>query len=95
MLQNSIKEAMQALPPAKGNETGTTRVDPTLPGRQGLQGLDWAFLVLAVAVVAVGLVLAIRFRPHESLRQLRRQLGTPSTVTADRAGPAAGPGREG
>lgn len=79
LLQDSIKEALRMLPPATGNGTGTTVVAPALPGRTALSGQDWGFLVVSVALLVVGLALAFRFRPHDSVRQLRRLLGASGT----------------
>jgi hypothetical protein len=58
--------------PAAGAESGTTVVlDEYTPGR-GLNGGEVIVLVLSVAVVAVGALMAWRFRPPETVRQLRR-----------------------
>lgn len=35
LLQSSIKQALDALPPATGNQTGTTTITPALPAGQG------------------------------------------------------------
>lgn len=75
LLQDSIKVALADLPPAVGNETGTTLVVPELPGRTGLGALDWVFLIGSLAIGASGLWLAYLFRPQDSMAVLRRRLG--------------------
>lgn len=77
LLQDSINSALKKLPPATGNETGTTVVAPDLPGRLSLTGTDWFLLVVSGVLVTVGLGLSYRFRPADSLPTLRRALGTP------------------
>ncbi|HET7399392.1 MAG TPA: hypothetical protein VFJ94_12810 [Intrasporangium sp.] len=77
LLQASITDAVRALPPARGNDTGTTVVLPEQPGRGSLDGQDWGFLVSSVVVLLLGLVLAVRFRPRDSVGELRRRLGSP------------------
>lgn len=74
LLQASIEQALRDQPPATGNETGTTVVVPKLSGRSGVGGQDWGFLVLSVAVLALGLWLAFRFRPIDTVGDLRRSL---------------------
>jgi hypothetical protein len=57
---------------AVGAEAGTTVVlDEYAPDR-GLNGGEVVMLVLSVAVIAVGAWMAWRFRPPETVRQLRR-----------------------
>lgn len=85
LLQDSIKEALDNLPPAIGNETGTKVVLPELPGRPDLRGQDWGFLVGSVALLLLGVGLAFRFRPRDSVGELRRRLGASGT------GPDGGP----
>ena len=82
LLQDSIKEALSELPPATGNGTGTTIVSPELPGRHGLTGQDWLFLVASAVLVGAGAALAYRFRPHDSVAALRRRLGLPGSHDA-------------
>ncbi len=74
LLQDSIKEALLALPPPVGSDTGTKTVMPTLPGRSGLSALDWSFLFASVVLAMLGVALAVWFRPADSLRTLRRRL---------------------
>ena len=81
LLQGSIEGALAQLPTATGYETGTTVVVPAMPGRTGLTGQDTGLLVASIAVAGLGLLLAYRFRPHDSIRELRGQLKA--------AGPAA------
>ena len=57
---------------AVGAEPGTTVVlDEYRPG-QGLNGGELVLLVLSVAAIAGGLLLAWRLRPADTVRQLRR-----------------------
>ena len=74
LLQSSIKEAMSDLMPATGEETGTTVIRPALPGRDGLTGRDWSFLGASVLCLLVGTWLAYRFRPADTVGELRRRL---------------------
>ena len=74
LLQESIKVALSELPPATGNETGTTLVTPELPGRDDLTGSDRILLVGSLVLVAAGLTLSFMFRPHDSVGALRRRL---------------------
>jgi hypothetical protein len=75
LLQQSLQSGapMQG---AKGEETGTTTVHNSLNTRGRLAGADWVLLALSVLVVALGAWLAVRFRPPQSVRALRRQLAT-------------------
>ncbi len=74
LLQGSIKEAVAALKPAVGEETGTTiMVAPFVP-HGALTGTAWVFLVLSVLVTIGGTILAVRFRPPEGMRDLRRDI---------------------
>jgi hypothetical protein len=53
------------VPPAlTGEDTGTLAALDALPGRHGLDGGDWALLIISLVVGAAGLALAIRLRPH-------------------------------
>lgn len=70
LLQGSISEAVDSLEPAVGDETGTTVMLAPLPPRGALSVTDWVFLGLSVLAAAVGIVLAVLFRPTESLREL-------------------------
>ena len=79
-LAQSISEALSALPPATGEETGTTNVPSALPGRGALSGSDWLLLVLSVLLMGLGGGLAWRFRPRDNLRHLRAQLGSAPTT---------------
>ena len=74
LLQGSITEAVAALKPAIGEETGTRVMLGPLPPRGTLSGTDWAFLVLSLLVALVGAVLAILFRPRQDVRELRHSL---------------------
>ena len=79
LLQRSIRAALHNRPPATGVESGTTVVRPALPGRSGLAGQDWGFLAVSVLALLLGLWLAVRFRPHDSVRSLRAQLAADGT----------------
>lgn len=74
LLQSSIKEAVSDLMPATGEETGTAVILPALPGRDGLTGRDWSFLGGSMLCLLVGALLAYRFRPAETVGELRRRL---------------------
>ncbi|MHB1235638.1 MAG: hypothetical protein ACYCZK_08185, partial [Microbacteriaceae bacterium] len=74
LLQDSISVAVAALKPAIGEETGTTVVLGPMPPRGQLTGWDWTFLLLSVLAALLGTVLAVLFRPRESLHDLRRTL---------------------
>jgi hypothetical protein len=57
---------------AVGTETGTAVVlDPYRPDR-GLNGGETALLIISIAAIAGGVVLAWRVRPADTVRQLRR-----------------------
>jgi hypothetical protein len=75
LLQRSISDAISQLPPATGEETGTSVVLTPLPGRGALAAVDWATLATSTLLVLGGVALAARFRPHESVRALQRLLG--------------------
>lgn len=81
LLQGSIAEAVAALKPATGIETGTTVVLGALPPRGPFTGWDWAFLLLSALAVLVGVLLAVLFRPHDSLRELRQALSPPQAAS--------------
>ena len=87
LLQGSIEKALAEQPTATGYETGTTVVMSAMPGRTGLNGQDLGLLVGSVAVAGLGLVLAYRFRPRDSVRELRRRLAAERPVAAE--GPVA------
>ncbi|MBN9151131.1 MAG: hypothetical protein KF739_00825 [Cryobacterium sp.] len=73
LLQGSITEAVAALKPAVGEETGTTTM--LAPYAQGpLTGTDWAFLVLSVLAAVGGTILAMWLRPRQGLRELRHDI---------------------
>jgi hypothetical protein len=74
LLQQSLKSG--PMEPATGEETGTTVVHDGLSTQGRLSGGDWVLLVVSIAVAAVGVWLALRYRPSESVRALRRQLAT-------------------
>jgi len=74
LLQNSIEEAVSDLMPATGQETGTTVILPALPGRGDLSGRDWSFLGTSVLCLLLGALLAYRFRPADTVGELRSRL---------------------
>ncbi len=76
LLQQSLQGGapMEA---ASGEETGTTVVHDSLNPRGHLAGGDWVLLAISVLALALGGWLAVRYRPHESVRVLRRQLAAP------------------
>jgi len=78
LLQHSITEAVSKLMPAVGEETGTKVVSDPLPGRGALGGTGWAFLAASLFFVLLGSGLAYRFKPAETVGQLRERLGTPT-----------------
>ncbi len=86
LLQGSIKEALSMLKPATGEETGTTVVVPALPGRKALTGGDWGMLVAALVLALAGIGLAFRFRPDDTVGELRRRLGASGIVVGHDAG---------
>jgi hypothetical protein len=58
--------------PAAGAEAGTTVVLDEYTPDSGLNGGEVVMLVLSVAVIAAGAWMAWRFRPPETVHQLRR-----------------------
>lgn len=74
LLQDSIQDALANQPTATGYGTGTTIVTSAMPGRAGLNGQDLGWLIGSFAAVLLGLVLAYRFRPRDSVRELRNRL---------------------
>lgn len=91
LLEGSIKTALAALPPATGNQTGTTTIVPELAGRSGFGGQDWLFLLASIVSIVAGVWLAFLFRPHDSIGVLRSLLGPPpadpASVPADKREP--------
>jgi hypothetical protein len=83
-LQESIAEALSALEPAVGEETGTTIVLDPLPGRGSLTAFDWALLVLSFVTLAAGLGLAWIFRPKDTVHDLHERLADPADPTTER-----------
>lgn len=92
-LQASIEEALHDLPLATGTETGTTVVVPETSGGSGIDSEEWGLLIASFALLLLGVWLAVRFRPRDTVRALRRSLaggdtdesaGTPGTI--DRGG---------
>lgn len=88
LLQDSITQALDGLPAATGNQTGTTLVVPGLPGRSGIDGQGWGFLVVSFALLLLGVGLAVRFRPQDTVGELRLTLSPSATGNV----PAEGPG---
>ena len=78
LLQHSITEAVSKLAPATGEETGTKVVADPLPGRGALGGAGLAFLAASLLFLVLGGGLAYRFKPADTVGQLRERLGTPT-----------------
>ena len=74
-LQASIAQALGALPPATGEDTGTTVILPALDTRGSMSASDWLFVAISVLAMVSGLVLAYRFRPPDSMEELRLRVG--------------------
>ena len=79
LLQGSIWQALLELGPATGEQTGTTVVAPALPGREALTGRDWGFVAASVVFLLAGMGLAFRFRPRDTIGELRQRLGASRT----------------
>lgn len=62
---------------ATGEETGTTVVHDPLNPRGHLATGDWILLAISVLATLLGAWLAVRYRPPQSVRVLRRQLTMP------------------
>lgn len=60
--------------PITGMETGTTAMPDPLAGHTTWNGASWTYTVLCVLAVLLGLALGFRWRPNESLRELRLRL---------------------
>lgn len=84
LLQQSITVAVSKLVPATGEMTGTTLVLTPMRGRGGLTGQDWGFGVVSLLMVLAGAALALRFRPADNLKQLRRQLAGSASSAPER-----------
>lgn len=78
LLQGSIEEAVAALKPAVGEETGTTIMVAPYVSQGPLSVTGWVFLVLSVLLAIGGTVMAVRYRPRESMRDLRRDILGPT-----------------
>lgn len=81
LLQDSIQQAMSALPPATGSQTGTHKVSAELPGRPDLRVQDWVLVSASVLVLVLGVWLSFLFRPHDTMRTLRSRLAAPASVS--------------
>jgi len=86
LLQSSIKVALSQLGPARGEQTGTTVVVPALAGREGLSGRDWGFLGASLIFLLIGLGLAYRFRPVDTVGELRQRAGLSETAVSGDTG---------
>lgn len=85
LLEDSIREALAQLKPATGEETGTRLVPAPLPGRGTLAAGDAVLLVVSVLVLLLGVGLAWRYRPADTLGDLRGRLNAPKPGEASRA----------
>jgi len=63
---------------ATGEQTGTNVIVDTLAGRGDLTGADVVLLGIAAALALAGAFLARRWRPHDTIRALRRRFVTPT-----------------
>ena len=79
LLQHSIIEALSQLPPPTGEQTGTKIVLDPLPGRGNLTRTDFAFLIVSILMIFLGVGLSWRFRPTENIHELRQKLNPPGT----------------
>jgi hypothetical protein len=84
LLQDSISEAVANLEPATGDESGTGVVLPPLASQGAVVGFDWLFLAVSALALLAGGALTYLFRPHETLRELRRDvLAAQNVVRSD------------
>lgn len=86
LLQRSIEGALSELPPAVGEQTGTTVVAPALERQGDLTGRDWWFLATSTAALLAGVVLAYHFRPSDTLGDLRQRLAAGTATDNGGAG---------
>ena len=59
---------------ATGEETGTTLVSDPLPGATAWSPGAWLLAFAAIVLILVGVALAYRWRPQQSLSSLRAQM---------------------
>lgn len=83
LLQDSIQEAVAALPPATGNETGTHQIPLELEGRPDLRAQDGGLLAASALALVLGAWLSFLFRPLDSIRTLRARLATLTPDSGD------------
>lgn len=69
-----VPSGQSTVPLATGEETATNVITDPLPGRRGLTGADWTLLGCAALLAVAGVMLARRWRPHDTVRQLRRRM---------------------
>jgi hypothetical protein len=86
LLQQSIAEAVSRLAPATGDETGTSVVLTPLPGRGALTAMDRTVLAASALLLLAGIALAVKYRPHDSVRVLQRRLGQSVSRAAEQPG---------
>jgi predicted transcriptional regulator len=78
LLQSSIKVALSNLKPPVGEDTGTKLVLKPLLGRGNLTNDDWILMGASLLLLLAGGALAFKFRPADSVRELRQQLSSVS-----------------
>ena len=74
LLQQSITDAVKAMMPATGEETGTGVVTDALPGRGGVTTAGWALFAGSLLILLLGVALARWYRPIDTVRDLRYRL---------------------
>lgn len=88
LLQHSISEAVSKLMVATGEETGTKVVLSAQNGRGRFTLAGWLTVAVSALLLAVGAWVAWRFRPADTVHDLRRTLAPSVRAPAtDDAGP--------
>lgn len=89
LLQDSIQQAIAALPAATGSQTGTHDVASGLPGRVDLRAQDWVLFAISVLALALGVWLTFLFRPQDTIRALRTRLANAPAANSGEGGKEA------